>query len=138
MTRMDAWVPPGSGSGPPWDRYLGWNCIQPSITVPRSTGTSSMPLLSDNPATVDALGFSNSADLLAKIVTDAEPPFALGLFGEWGSGKTTLMTMIQDRLRKTGQKTVWFNAWKYDGKEALWNALIQTIFYAMQNDPDLE
>jgi predicted KAP-like P-loop ATPase len=50
-----------------------------------------MALLSDNPAKVDSLGFSGTANLLAKVVTDAETPFTLGLFGEWGSGKTTLM-----------------------------------------------
>jgi predicted KAP-like P-loop ATPase len=45
--------------------------------------------------------------------------------------------MIQEKLEAGGQKTVWFNAWKYDGKEVLWNALIQTIFFTMQIDPDL-
>jgi hypothetical protein len=34
-------------------------------------------------------------------------------------------------------KSVWFNAWKYDGKEVIWNALIQAIFYAMKTDPDM-
>jgi len=96
-----------------------------------------MPLLSDNPATADGLGFAGTADLLAKVIADADPPFTLGLFGEWGSGKTTLMQMIKKKLEGDGQKCVWFNAWKYDGKEVLWNALMQTIFYAMQNDPDL-
>jgi len=96
-----------------------------------------MSLLSDNPSVVDGLGFAGTATLLAKVIADSEPPFALGLFGEWGSGKTTLMQLIQKKLDADGQKTVWFNAWKYDGKEVLWNALIQTIFYAMQNDPDL-
>ena len=97
-----------------------------------------MPLLSDNPVDVDTLGFANAAVLLAKVVADAAPPFALGLFGEWGSGKTTLMKMMQKKLEGDGQKTVWFNAWKYDGKEVLWNALIQTIFYVMHNDPALK
>src|SRR5205823_4857971 len=31
-------------------------------------------------------------------------------------------------------KSVWFNAWKYDGKEVIWNALIQTILLKMRGD----
>jgi KAP family P-loop domain len=45
------------------------------------------------------------------------------------------MRTARVRLEQGGVKTVWFNAWKYDRKEAIWNALIQTIFYEMQNDP---
>jgi len=62
----------------------------------------------------------------------------LGLFGEWGSGKTTLMRMVDARVCASSRKTVWFNAWKYDGKEVIWNAVIQAIFYAMLNDPDIK
>jgi KAP family P-loop domain len=65
-------------------------------------------------------------------------PFTLGIFGEWGSGKTTLMEMIRRRLENDGRvKAVWFNAWKYDSKEVIWNALIQKIFYVMRSDEDV-
>ena len=69
-------------------------------------------------------------------------PFTIGVFGEWGFGKTTLMQMVRDRLKQDGVKTVWFNAWKYDGKEVIWNALLQAIFFTMRDDlgerkPDL-
>jgi energy-coupling factor transporter ATP-binding protein EcfA2 len=96
-----------------------------------------MQLFSDNPASIDTLGSSAIADLLSKVVVETSPPFAMGLFGEWGSGKTTLMRMMDERIRSTNRKTVWFNAWKYDGKEVIWNALIQAVFYAMRNDPEI-
>ncbi len=97
-----------------------------------------MKLVSDNPATVDTLGLGNTADLLSQVVLSAAPPFALGLFGEWGSGKTTLMRMVDERVRNSNRKSVWFNAWKYDGKEVIWNALIQSIFYTIRDDPDVK
>jgi len=61
--------------------------------------------------------------------------FTIGIFGSWGSGKTTLMRRIEKEFQKSSlsqldgksYKTVWFNAWKYDDKDIIWNALIQTI-----------
>ncbi len=98
-----------------------------------------MVLLSDNPSKKDTLGFEGMAEILHTVIRDMpEPPFTIGIFGEWGCGKTTLMKMVQERLEKNKVKTVWFNAWKYDGKEVIWNALIQTIFYTIQDDPELD
>lgn len=94
-----------------------------------------MQLLSDNPTDEDRLGFGGTADVLFEAIdTTTERPLTVGVFGGWGSGKTSLMRMVQRRLIDAGVKTVWFNAWKYDGKEAIWNALIQTIFFAMKQE----
>jgi hypothetical protein len=94
-------------------------------------------LLSDRPAVTDHLGFEHFADILADVVRTTPPPFTVGVFGEWGSGKTTLMRFVRQRLDNSeGVKTVWFNAWKYDGKEVIWNAMIQTIFLAMREDAE--
>lgn len=98
-----------------------------------------MRLLSDNPSTFDMLGFKGMVDILFTVIREMpEPPFTIGIFGEWGCGKTTLMKMLQERLKNNQVKTVWFNAWKYDGKEVIWNALIQQIFYTIKEDPELE
>ena len=58
-------------------------------------------------------------------------PLTLGIFGTWGSGKTSLMTMIRnkvaggERMAATPfHRTIWFNAWKYNQEEALWRALL--------------
>ena len=95
-------------------------------------------LLSDTPERVDRLGFAPMADILTEVVRNTPPPFTVGVFGEWGSGKTTLMTLVRDRLEDQGVKTAWFNAWKYDGKEVVWNALIQSVFHRMRQDPEAQ
>ncbi len=98
-----------------------------------------MRLLSDNPATQDTLGFGQMAEVLHQVIRDTSSrPFTIGIFGEWGSGKSTLMKLIQTSLQHEDVKTVWFNAWKYDTKEVIWNALIQEIFYTMKRDPEIQ
>ena len=98
-----------------------------------------MRLLDDNPTATDSLGFYRLAAILHSVIRDRpQLPFVIGVFGEWGCGKTSLMRMVQSLLHRDGIKTVWFNAWKYDGKEVIWNALIQQIFYTIQNDPDVK
>jgi hypothetical protein len=75
--------------------------------------------------------------------------FTVGIFGSWGSGKTSLMHEIERQLKvqeSTLQesdndltyKTIWFNPWKYDGREDVRNALIQTILRAIANDDDIK
>lgn len=94
-----------------------------------------MRLLNDNPTIDDRLWFGDAVDVLTGVITGATGhPLTIGVFGGWGSGKTSLMKMVEKRLADVGVKTVWFNAWKYDGKETIWNALIQTIFLAMKRD----
>jgi len=86
-----------------------------------------VPILSDQPHQTDALAFSRYADLLTNIIMDAEAlPFTIGIFGDWGSGKTTLMRMIQSQLEDEC-KILWFNAWKYDDKQYLSKAFLKVI-----------
>jgi len=94
-------------------------------------------LIADNPETRDRLGFAPMAEILVNVIRATSAPFTVGVFGAWGSGKTTLMNLVRMRLEAQGTKAVWFNAWKYDGKEVIWNALMQAIFYRMKSDPEM-
>ncbi|MEJ2363854.1 MAG: P-loop NTPase fold protein, partial [Deltaproteobacteria bacterium] len=95
-------------------------------------------LLDDNPSVEDYFNFKNYVDILTRIIIDIESaPFTIGIFGPWGSGKTTLMKQIHDEL-KNKCKTIWFNPWKYDNKEAVWNAFIQSILEQMKKDLEFQ
>ena len=90
------------------------------------------PILDDLPTGTDALDFGSYVGALADILLDPATctPLTLGLFGPWGSGKTSLMTMLRDRV--TGHapaphRAVWFNAWKYNQEDALWRALLLVL-----------
>ncbi|WP_030568325.1 KAP family P-loop NTPase fold protein [Streptomyces aureocirculatus] len=88
-------------------------------------------LLTDNPiadADGDRFGFRAHADVLCSaIITTEDLPLAVGVFGPWGTGKSSFMKVCQDLLGKRGLPTVWFNPWKYDQKDEIWHALIQSV-----------
>jgi len=88
--------------------------------------------LSDRATTVDLLGFKEFTEPIAKRIsdlTDEDTPLSIGIFGEWGSGKTSFLKMIDKELsEKYKIYPIWFNAWKYDKEDNLWSALIQCIF----------
>ncbi len=105
--------------------------------------------------TPDLLDISHDVDRLAWLMTapDLTPPLAIGLFGEWGSGKSFFMGKLQHRVkalwasRHVGEADapkvcqITFNAWHYADVE-LWAPLASTIFeelaatLGVSKDPD--
>ena len=89
-------------------------------------------LLDDNPALTDHFNYQQYVEALTEVILSIKTtPFTIGIFGAWGSGKTTLMRLIEKQLGERCKK-IWFNPWKYDNKEAIWNALIQTLLNEMK------
>ena len=80
-------------------------------------------IIIDEPAEVDALDFKRYSKNLANIIRGTDPPqFAVGIFGKWGTGKTTLMRMIEKELIDKDRErilTVWFDAWRYEKERYL-------------------
>lgn len=84
----------------------------------------------DQPTDDDKLGFDQFAVPLAnRIATTsrAGTPWTIGVYGEWGSGKTSFLMMVDKALGAHGVRPIWFNAWKYVREENLWAALIERI-----------
>jgi len=77
-------------------------------------------IITDEPTLDDALDFKNYANTLANIILNSTPRFSVGIFGGWGTGKTSLMLMIKEILdRYENLVTVWFDAWRYEREENL-------------------
>lgn len=88
----------------------------------------SFRILIDDPAPEPGLGFDDYAASLAEIIRLSHPQFAVGIFGAWGSGKTTLMKAIQHDLNGHPEVVgVWFNAWRYEKEEHLIVPLLDTV-----------
>jgi len=92
----------------------------PSGEVEVPSNFRTFRVLLDEPAVAPALGFDDYAVAFADIVRHSAPHFGVGIFGDWGSGKTTLMRAIQKELESDEQVVpIWFNAWRYEREEHL-------------------
>lgn len=81
----------------------------------------------------DGLGFSTYAQIMAKSVLGTQGPFTIGIFGEWGTGKTSLMRMIREELSSEDDVvTIWFNAWQYEKEEHPIVPLVATIIRELE------
>ena len=92
-------------------------------------------LLLDAPTKNPALGYREIAAAFAEVITQSEPNFAIGIFGGWGSGKTTLMTAIKAALPKDKIVAVNFNAWRFEREPQLLIPLLDTIRAELANHP---
>jgi hypothetical protein len=90
--------------------------------------TENFKILLDTPAEGHlALGFNDLAKALADVIQGSDPRFAVGLFGGWGSGKTTLMHAIEACLDRNRCIPVRFSAWRYEKEEHLIVPLLDVV-----------
>jgi len=78
-----------------------------------------------------AYGFGQYSKALASVILDIASPITIGVFGKWGTGKTSLMRMMYNELDSSEHREnvfpVWFNAWRYENEEHLALPLLYTI-----------
>ena len=77
----------------------------------------------DNNSGEDTLGIQKHADALTTFIKHTSTPMTIGIQGEWGSGKTSLLLSIRDELTNAEDKTkdkteqkykqIWINAWEH-------------------------
>ncbi|MFO1145594.1 MAG: P-loop NTPase fold protein [Rhodospirillales bacterium] len=81
----------------------------------------------------DGLGFDTYAQILSHAAINTLGPLTIGIFGEWGTGKTSLMKMISSSLDKRSDViVVWFNAWRYEKEEHPIVPLVASIMKDVQ------
>ncbi len=93
--------------------------------------SSKTSILDDLPTDEDLLDFTPYVETLADVCSTAGTPLTIGVFGTWGSGKTSLMRMVRKKLPKK-YTTVWFDAWKFDKETTLWRAFLLSILSALK------
>ena len=103
---------------------------------------------SDKETNVDYLNFGYLVDLIVEIAMNRElTPSTLGLYGDWGSGKSSLMKLAQQRieeLSKAKKKTdeedipktlcIEFNGWLFEGYDDTKTSLCGTILDTLDDE----
>ena len=53
---------------------------------------------SDNETNIDCIDFQNYVNAICRIIDDTNlHPCSIGVFGDWGSGKSSLMKMVSEK-----------------------------------------
>ena len=90
----------------------------------------------DYVASSDYLFYKPYASIIARAAMDrTRSPMTIGVFGTWGTGKSTLLAMVKDeienRAKDKGSICIRLNAWTFEGyddaKTALMEALIENL-----------
>lgn len=63
-------------------------------------------------AAKDQLGIDKYVGGLATFIERCDTPMTIAIQGDWGSGKTSMMNMVNQKLGEK-IKTIWFNTWQY-------------------------
>ena len=104
-----------------------------------TTDYSDFRVLIDDAAASPELGFSDYASALGDIIKNSTPEFAVGIFGSWGTGKTTLMRQIERLLDEDPAiVTAWFTAWRYEKEPHLIVPLIDVLRESLDRKAALE
>ena len=84
---------------------------------------------SDNETSIDLLGFAVHKDLIRHVITDkALMPVTVGVFGDWGGGKSSILRMLErDLLQEEDIACLYFNGWTFEGYDDAKAALISSI-----------
>ena len=92
----------------------------------------------DNETSEDLLGFKVHADLLINVINDESVlPITIGVFGDWGSGKSSILQIVKEEFDKDDDKDslcIYFNGWTFEGYDDAKAALHNSILKEMEDN----
>jgi len=88
----------------------------------------------DKETDLDLLGHEKIAETVLEIVSDNHlRPLTIGVYGDWGVGKSSVLSLLQknlDKRKESGEMKahyILFNGWLFQGYEDAKTALMETI-----------
>jgi predicted KAP-like P-loop ATPase len=92
----------------------------------------------DNETSEDLLGFKVHADLLVNIINDESVlPITIGVFGDWGSGKSSILQIVKEEFDKEDDEDslcIYFNGWTFEGYDDAKAALLNSILKELEDN----
>lgn len=61
----------------------------------------------------DKLKMSRYGNVLSNFIKESDTPLTVGLQGEWGTGKTSMLYMLLEHFKSQNIATSWVNTWEY-------------------------
>jgi len=58
----------------------------------------------------------------------------VGIYGEWGTGKTSILNFIKTMATEDGHLVFSFNPWKYHSKDDLWKAFVNGLYGKIEEE----
>jgi hypothetical protein len=101
----------------------------------------------DNETADDLIGFQVHADLIRAVVTEPKMlPVTVGVFGDWGGGKTSLMRMLErdldpatfgkddtDAILQKGVAVIYLNPWLFEGYDDAKSAVLSSVLSQLRD-----
>ncbi|MDJ0846153.1 P-loop NTPase fold protein [Crocosphaera sp.] len=125
-------------SGKELENWWNWKPLPIPEMIPTNSGYR--PESTD---TEDQLKVKKDAQAFARLIVNSKinPPLSIGLLGDWGSGKSFFMKLIDKEITKRNSLAddaknpdyckniaqIHFNAWHFSDKN-LWASIVDTIF----------
>ena len=63
-----------------------------------------------------ALNYDEYVETISKVITHSNPPYTVGIFGTWGTGKSSVMKNVQNKI-KDKCDYIEFNAWQFEQED---------------------
>jgi predicted KAP-like P-loop ATPase len=89
---------------------------------------------SDSESNLDYLNFSEIAESVVDIINTPEMlPISIGIFGDWGAGKSTILKLTETELKSQEKNYmhICFDAWLYQGYDDARASLLEAIAEAL-------
>tara|TARA_B100000949_G_C14268089_1_gene446003 strand:- start:967 stop:1683 length:717 start_codon:yes stop_codon:yes gene_type:complete len=82
-----------------------------------------------------SFGHERIVKTLRTIISNSPESFTIGLYGDWGSGKSTIISSLQNELKQDKIPLVLFDVWKHEG-DALRRTFLNTVVGDMKSNYD--
>lgn len=91
---------------------------------------------SDIETSTDLLGYAVHASILREVVSNEKNlPLTIGLYGDWGCGKSSVLKILQSQLKEDKDCVViYFDGWAFESFDDAKMALIQGIVDSLESN----
>lgn len=96
-------------------------------------------IISDNETKLDMLNNHSIASTIVSLIKrNEDSPISIGIHGDWGAGKSSILEMIESDISKESKYLcIKFNGWKHQGFEDAKIALIESIVSELVSEKSL-